>query len=496
MTTRNHIAIAATYRRFIALIAAVVALAIVANAAYASSGHQATPPITVISSGAESQFPEGVRFYAEVETVSPLQDIRVNFTAVSGSVSQYNYLNIPEGETGTVSGEYVLRLNTPDRYMPPGARMRFWFEVSDEAGNTLTTDDQELMITDARPKFDWHSVTSGPVTVMFSGPIETRANFIAEGSARTLEIMKDVTGSEIETPITVTLYANNADMIGAVQARSATISRELITEGQAFASENVVLVLAGTRDLGTASHEITHILVGRASGSSGVPAWLNEGLAEYGNQDPTVSYDRFLEWGVDTGRIEPLWKLASFPSDPNLTIVSYGQARSVVGYMVRTYGPEKMAATLALLSEGRTIEASLQGAYGFGIRQLDADWRKFVGAEPYVEVVPTPSSSAVAAGPAARPTLAPYSLTPAAGQATATPTGQPPTATPASDAQPAATAQVAIATEDPTPVSTETGSGGGCNSRGSDGAPVEASFLMGLAGLGGLYAVRRQTRRR
>ncbi len=464
-------------RRGVGPLLACLALAAALSGGAGHARAQSSPSIKVVSSGAESQFPESVRFFAEVESEGPLQDIRVNFSATSRGVSQYNYLDIPKDAAGLVNGEYLHRLNSPERYMPPGARMRYSFEITDKAGNVTKTEEQELVITDARPKFKWESITTGPVTVMYSGPIETRAQNIADGAARTLEIMKPVTGSEIDTPITVTLYANNADMIGAVQARSATISRELITEGQAFASENVVLVLAGRRDLGTVSHEITHILVGRAVGlGTPVPTWLNEGLAEYGNLDPTVSYDRFLEWGIDTDRITPLWKLAGFPADPNLTIVSYGQARSVVAYMVNKYGAQKMARLLALLGEGRPVESAMQTAYGFGIRQLDADWRDSVGATPYVEPTPAPTPSPQGQQ-SARPTLAPYSLTPQASPSpAATATTEASTATPAPSPAPEAT-----------PASPS--KGGGCN-KGAKSGPLEASSLVGLAALTVLVARR------
>jgi hypothetical protein len=471
------------------VIAAAVALAVLlALAAGGGPLWAATPSqqsaegaIKLISEGAESKFPESIRFFAEVQSQNALQDIRVNFSATSRGVSQYNYLDIPKDASGLVGGQFLLRLNTPDRYMPPGARMRYSFEITDKAGNKLTTTEKELMIVDARPKFKWESITAGPVTVMYSGPIETRAKTLADASWQTLKNMAPVTGAEIDTPITITIYANNADMIGAIQARSATISRELITEGQAFAAENVVLVLAGRRDIGTASHEITHILVGRAAGlGTPVPTWLNEGLAEYGNLDPTVSYDRFLDWGIDTNRITALHKLQSFPADPNLTIVSYGQARSVVGYMVRKYGPERMAGLLATIGQGRPVESALQTVYGIGLRQLDAEWREAVGAEPYVEPAPVPTATPAQT---ARPTLAPYSLTPQAGQSvdapTPTPTAVPPTATPL----PA-----------PEPTSAPPAKGGGCGRSSSGG--IEASSLAGFLALGAFAASRAVRRRR
>ena len=440
--------------------------------------------IKLLSSGAESRFPDAVRFFAEVESVNGIQDIRVNFSEGARGVGQYNYIDLPKGAIGLVSGEFLQKINTPDRYMPPGSRVRFNFEITDKAGNKLTTDKREIIVTDGRPKFKWETVTQGPITVYYSGPIQTRAERLAVAANAVLKKMAPVTGAETVTPVTITLYANNADMIGAIQTSSAAAARELITEGQAFAANNVVLVLAGNRDIGSVSHELTHVLVGRAAGlGTFVPTWLNEGLAEYGNLDPGVSYDRFLEWGVDTNRITPLWKLGSFPGDPNLIILSYGQARSVVNYMVTKYGPEKMAKLLAALGEARPIETALQQTYGLGLRQLDAEWRQHAGAEPYVEPTPAPTPTPGKQVAKVSPPLAPYSLTPQPGEA--------PTAAPT------ATVPSAADTPVPSPAPEETTAakpGGGC-SRSSRGG-VEASSIGGLLALAGIAGYRSTRRRR
>jgi hypothetical protein len=200
----------------------------------------------------------------------------------------------------------------------------------------------------------------------------------------------------------MTLYNNNAEMIEAVVARSLATSRELITEGQAFDSESVVLVLAGRSDIGTATHEMTHILVARAAGSSGsVPLWLNEGLAEYGNLDKTVSYERFLEWAIGTDRLILLKSLRSFPGDPNLTLVAYGQGRSAVKYMIDEYGEEKMAELLTTLGTGIGISNALDVVYGFDIDEFENIWRDSIGADEYVAPTPGPTPT-----PAAEPTPA------------------------------------------------------------------------------------------
>jgi len=251
-------------------------------------------------------------------------------------------------------------------------------------------------------RFEWDEVNLGPVTILYHGPVRVRAERLAEAALQSLQIMGPVTGAETETQIVMTLYNNNAEMIGAVFARSLAASRELITEGQAFDTESVVLVLAGRTDVGTATHEMTHILTARAAGSrSPIPLWLNEGLAEYGNIDQTVSYLRYLEWAEGTNRLIPLKSLLSFPGDPHLTLVAYGQGRSVVEFMISEFGSAKMAQLLATLGTGAGINASLQVAYGFDLEGLENRWRDAIGADPYIEPTPGPTPT-----PHAEPTAA------------------------------------------------------------------------------------------
>ena len=139
---------------------------------------------------------------------------------------------------------------------------------------------------------------------------------------------------KINLPIRVTLYNNYKEMISALPAKSKTVSRELVTEGQAFTSYGTVLVLgSGQLTSGTASHEATHILSHRAGEGRiyKLPQWLDEGLAEYGNIQPSYSYDLALEFAIGTNRlITPITLSQKYPSTPEDVIIFYGQSRSLV----------------------------------------------------------------------------------------------------------------------------------------------------------------------
>ncbi len=433
------------------------------------------PTVEFIDFGMESQFPEGIRFFAEIESGVEVEDVRVIFDVGDRNVTQYNYLEIPRSSESLIDGELFVNTNTPERYVPPGSLIKYQLEVLGADGKAYLSDLREELLLDAR--FEWETVVDGPVTVFYHGPVRSRATTLAAKSREGLELMAPITGAEIETPITVMLYNNNAEMIDAVVPRSQTISRELVTEGQAFGDENTVLVLAGRSDIGTATHEITHILVDRASnGATLVPFWLNEGLAEFGNLDQTISYTRFLEWGIGTGRLPTLRALSRAPGDPNLTLVGYGTGRSIVDFMITEFGEEEMADLLETLGAGVPIQAAVPVVYDMSLDELENEWRESIGADEYVAPTPRPTSSVPESTPTPN-TLLPLTLddVAAAGMATPTPEDSSPTgeetATPLTQAE----GSPVVEPDPSTP-------GGSCSAPGHNG-PAQATPLLGISGV-------------
>ena len=460
---------------------------------------QSAEAVRIIGWTAESQFPEGMTFTLDIESDLRIDDVRVSFEIGNRGTTTYAYLDLDQTTRPLINGELFHRTNSRDRYIPPGTMINYWFEVTDENGDTYLTDPVSWRFEDAR--FEWDEATLGAVTILYHGPVRVRAERLAEAAVESLELMGRVTGAETETPIIMTLYNNNAEMIEAVVARSLTTSRELITEGQAFDSESVVLVLAGRSDIGTATHEMTHILTARAARSRGsIPLWLNEGLAEFGNLDRTISYERFLEWAVGTDRLIPLKSLIVFPGDPNLTLVAYGQGRSAVEFMIEDFGEEKMAQLLATLGTGIGIDASLEAVYGFNLFEFENLWRAEIGADAYVEATrsPTPTPSADPAPTYRLLTSPPESSSPkvvAAEDIEATEAPEP-TAAPAVVPEDADDAEELLDEQPTNDPEQESSSGGTCSAPSTGSVDGTAgAWLLVVVGLaaGGRYRAREQT---
>ena len=137
-------------------------------------------------------------------------------------------------------------------------------------------------------------------------------------------------------------------------------------------------------------------------------------MAEYGNIDPGFSYDIALEFALGTDRLLPITSMPILPGDPEDVIIFYGQARSMIQFMIAAYGPDSMRELMKTLSEGTNMDDAIQDIYGVSRIDLENQWRDTIGAPHYVP----PSRDSARPTPISRPTLQLFSLTPQAGSET------------------------------------------------------------------------------
>ena len=467
----------------LALAVAVAALLLLAPPASAQDG-----PIAVLSTEIVSEFPEGIRFKLSAESDSEIETVSVRFrAAVPRAAEVVAYL---EHEAGpAVDSELFWRTNTSARYIPPGSLLDVRFVVEDAGGNVHETEPQDFVYHD--PRFTWEEISEGPVTVAYHGPVKTRAENVLDAVSITINRMGPLLGADISVPMRVTIYNNNREMLSSMPPRSATTGRELVTEGRAFGDYNVVLVLgSGRLALGTAGHEVIHILVDRAgAGRLGfVPSWLNEGLAEFGNPEPSYSYDIALEFAIETNQLLPVIHMQAMPGDPEKAIIFYGQSRSIVTYMVYRYGPERMRELMAEMKGGTRANSAIEKVYGLTVEELDAEWREAIGAPEYVplEVEAKPTA-------APQPTIELYTI----GSQTVLSGDDGEAEEPAPDASDDESADAGQPAE-PQPdedAAAEEQSGGSCGAPAGANRMVDFSAALLIAGLGA-FAIHRRIRGR
>jgi hypothetical protein len=401
--------------------------------------------IEVVELGAESRYPDAIRFFVTAHSPQVVDEIRL-FVKSTGRFATSAYWALEFEPDEVVSGETVLPTGFGSSYLPPGTVIKYSFEIWDEAGAVHRTPEQEFTYFDAR--YDWQAIDSGLITVYYHGTGgHDRAAIVLDAAQEGLRRIAPVLGIVPTEPIRIVAYNGYPEMSAALPLNSQIQQGRVHTEGMAFGDERVVMVQSFDPAIrGIVSHEVTHLATAEAARRAfrRIPSWLKEGLAEFGNLSPTSEYDDALARGILYGQIKPLSDLNTFGVAPNDLIIAYGQSQSVVKYMVAEYGEDKIAELMEAVQGAFDIDQALQRVYGLDLNGLDNRWRMATGLEP----LPPPIEPEVF-GPESQPATPHPSPTPPPPTATPTPTLLTPTATP--KPAPTEVAPTPTATPRPTP---------------------------------------------
>lgn len=420
---------------------------------------QASGP-EVIAQSVESRFPNGILFRVEAQSTAPLTRIVLRFRVGNERSRRFQPLEITPSTH--IATEALIRTDTAARYIPPGARIEYLWEVEDATGTRVETPPQQFVLLDPRWT-TWESIQEGLVTVYYYAPIRTRAQTIAQAVQETFQRWGPVLGVETSRPVTVTVFTTYRDMLPALPPTSRTVRTELVTEGTTFADQGVIVMLAtGPAVRGIASHEAMHYLLDAAIPNRrlSIPVWFNEGLAEAGNLAPTTEYDQALFQALRRGTLLPITDVESMPGRPEDVILVYGMGKAMVKYILEQYGEERLRQLLRLLDQNIRFKEAFQQVYGTTLLEVENAWRRTVGApvrSPEEQEAPLPT-------PIPLPTIIPFGA---------------PTPVPA-EPMPPAVAPTA------TPPPTSAPRRGGC----APGASAAGDLLLIMALLGLVAAVR------
>ncbi len=340
----------------------------------------AQTPIVILSSTHENRFPQGLVFRISAQSTSPIENITLSYQIEDADTTALARLSFQPASQ--VAAEY--RLNPNLIYLAPDTGLSYHWIIEDRAGNRLESPATALTYTDTR--FPWQRLTQGGVTLYWYGTAPAQA--LLQVATQGLERVSSQIGITYKHPQKIFLYQSKADMEPALPQRSETYSQETVTLGIRL-SPQVLLVLLGQEDVATTiAHELTHQVVHQAiEGSySGIPAWLDEGLAMYAEGELPPSYQAALDRGIRGNNLISVRSLSSPAGDPGQVNLFYAESFSVVKYLVESSGRGKIVELLGVFKEGSGYDSALKRVYGFDMDELDHRWREYMGAPP----APTP----------------------------------------------------------------------------------------------------------
>jgi len=130
----------------------------------------------------------------------------------------------------------------------------------------------------------------------------------------------------------------------------------------------------------TLKHELCHLLLHHHIKRAGLPKWLDEGICQWVSdgiaeiiRDPNRS---LLSAATLSGNYIPLNRLSTnFPEDKRSLLLAYEQSKSLVAYINKTFGSNKVVDILKYLERGHEVETALPKALSITIDEFENRWR-------------------------------------------------------------------------------------------------------------------------
>jgi Peptidase MA superfamily len=337
--------------------------------------------IVVDSTDAQNNFPDGATFSVSFHGAD----------AASAKVT-FRYTIPPEGAgvyeepecAGTASVTCTFDLKSDSKlFLVPGANVVYYWRIVDGASNTVETPQATFIYDDTR--FQWKSLSEGNLTLWYYGAGESDVRSLLQTGSEGLQRMEQLVATTVSFPVKVFLYDTAQEMGPAALSNRNAPGEGLVTLGEVFFADTAVVALdQEPRDV--LRHELAHIVVRQAVKGpfSDLPAWLDEGTAVYAQSEPDASENRAIESAIKNNDVLSLGSISSSSTALSSDRVSlfYGQAWSLVSFLVDKYGTEKFSELFAVFKAGSTVDKALQQVYGLDQDGFESAWRESVGLPP------------------------------------------------------------------------------------------------------------------
>jgi len=347
---------------------------------------RADQAIQVVDNTYQVQFAQGITFRLQVQAPAGIKEVTLYYRRVGEGVTVKIPLAVAPDDS---EFSYTWELEPGD--IPLGAQLEYYWRIVDGAGNEVKTSPLSFRYED--PRFAWKTLEGDKVVLYWYGSDEAQARRLLGYAAKSLARLQDEMGVSLDRPVSIYVYQSKADMSLALPRKSEVYDERIVTLG-VVVDEGTLLLLGSHPDVEqTIAHELAHVVVGLVTDNpyAEVPRWLDEGLAMYSEGELPAANRRALEDAIRRDALISVRSLSGYTSDPSQVDLFYGEVYSLVEYLLRSYGKEKMGELLAAIRQGLYQEEALQRVYGFGLDELDAQWRKSLGLSPRTTPVAAPS---------------------------------------------------------------------------------------------------------
>ncbi len=312
---------------------------------------------------------------AEINTGVPIQMVEILWQ--------------PEGEPQQTSWEATLTppnqvlftLNLGDNPITIFSQVSYWFQVTLETGEIVTSNEYTFNYLDNR--WNWHTLETEEFVVYWYAGNPEFGQAIMEAAYEGLARIRLHMNVPEPNKVRYYVYANSQELQATLQLSGNSAS---LIAGHANPVAGTIMVslppgpAASLEIKRQVPHELAHILLYEKLGAEQYfkqPRWLVEGLASAAELFPNPDYPILLEKAYGRQVLLSMENLCqSFPTDATNFQLAYAQASSFTWYLQAQYGDTGIEDLLMAYASGLGCERGPEVALGNNLTMLEQDWRR------------------------------------------------------------------------------------------------------------------------
>ncbi len=341
---------------------------------------QAQSQLSVMTSSAEVSYPQSLTFKISAQSDVKITEIRLQYSIETMGFAQViseAYLQFqPSTKIDTQWKWDLVRIGG----LPPGTTVKYQWLLADANGERLKTPFAEVKFDDSR--FSWKTLTEGKVTLYWYEGAQSFGQELMQATQLALTRLSASSGAYIKDPIRLYIYANQSDLLSSI------IYPQDWSGGVAFTRYGCIAIEISASNMdwgkGAIAHELTHLITEQMTLNpyNDIPTWLDEGLAMYNEGPLQLTFTNNLNMAIQENRLISVRSLSSpFSAYSSISYVSYAESYSIVDYLIRNYGKDKMFALLDTFRQGSTYDGALKKVYSFDMDGLNTIWQASLKAK-------------------------------------------------------------------------------------------------------------------
>jgi hypothetical protein len=324
------------------------------------------------------RFGQDITFTLQGAVNSPVAEVILCFGQEGEGLVRRVYPSFERGQRLDITHVEVLESGQ----FTLGREIVAWWELHTADGAILKTEPQRRTYIDEN--HNWKLLQGERVDYYWYGNDARLAQRLLNTAEEVIERLADDVGVVVERRVRIYAYNTAAHMSRAIFSRSQVYDDRVMTLGVSVGNETLLLLATYSDAERIAAHELSHVIVGMVTDNpySQVARWLDEGLAMYAEGDLPANNRQALERAVRADALLSVRSMSSYSGRAGEVDLYYGQAHSIVTFMLEAYGRDKMRELLLVFGEGTRQEDALQRVYGLTLEELDNEWRASLGLGP------------------------------------------------------------------------------------------------------------------